>query len=82
MSAHGRIAALHGDRRGRTPSWDSARRWCAQPPCTSTMLARLSSPRVQEVWNTEDMEDTEDMEVMEDTEDMEDTENEASECCW
>ena len=43
------------------------------------MLARLSSPRVQEVWSTEDMEDTEDTE---DTEDMEDTEKHASECCW
>ena len=32
------------------------------------MLARLSSPRVQEVWNTEVMEV---MEVMEDMEDME-----------
>jgi len=47
-----------------SPSWGSARRWCSRHPCTSTtMLARLSSPRVQEVWNTEVMED---MEVMED----------------
>jgi len=37
------------------------------------MLARLSSPRVQEVWSTEVME------VMEDTED---TEKHASESCW
>jgi len=43
------------------------------------MLARLLSPRVQEVWSTEDMEDMEDTE---DTEDMEDTEKHASECCW
>jgi len=50
-----------------SPSWGSARRWCSRHPCTSTtMLARLSSPRVQEVWNTEDMEDMEVMEVMED----------------
>jgi len=40
------------------------------------MLARLSSPRVQEVWNTEVTE------VMEDTEDTEDTEKQASESCW
>jgi len=43
------------------------------------MLARLPSPRVQEVWSTEDMEVMEDMEDMEV---MEDTEKQASECCW
>jgi len=46
------------------------------------MLARLPSPRVQEVWSTEDMEVMEDMEDTEDMEVMEDTEKQASECCW
>jgi len=68
--------------RGTRRAWGSARRWCSQHPCTSTMLARLSSPRVQEVGSTEVTEDTEDLEDMKDMKDMKDMEKHASECCW